>query len=238
MATLGFLAIPFLSEIIPKDRRAQINALATAISGIATSVGPIIQGSLNKHEVSRAKNGWQVGFYIGACLPVVSFVMVYFFHQPSPRYNPENLLIWTHMIRIYWPGVLVITAGLTFLLAGLQYGDNPFTWDSPTVLSCLIVGGIMILFFCVWGWKDTKHGFFHNSLFEQNNHTICLTLSFVGRINLFGGQAYLPRDIIRLFTSDALLTGVYNLPLNLAGIFGASICAAIVARMRKAKWVM
>ncbi|KAL4861575.1 hypothetical protein BDV12DRAFT_190985 [Aspergillus spectabilis] len=236
--TLGFLAVPLVAEIVPRDARAQTTGAAAMFAGIASSLGPIVQGAFISRNVGGHEHGWRTGFYLGAGFYGIGLILVTFFYRPGPRPNPEGLSVSQRLLRFDWIGIFLATAGLTIFLVGLQYGGHQYGWSSGLVLSCLILGAVCMGAFVLWEWKFTSTGIFSHELFGHPNYATCLVLSAVGGIVLFGGQAYLPQEIIALFTNDAILTGVYNLPFNLMSVVGAVGGAIVMRAMCEGKWVV
>ncbi|OJJ07749.1 hypothetical protein ASPVEDRAFT_155531 [Aspergillus versicolor CBS 583.65] len=234
--TCGFLAIPMSAEIVPKDQRGPILAASGLVSGVGYIIAPIVAGVFIKHNVGGQGDGWRVAFYLEVGLAFLSFVIILFCYHPAKRPNPDNLSFMTRLFRIDWTGVFLVTAGLTLFLVGLESGDNPTPWISGRVLACMAVGGVLIISFGFWEWLGTKNGIVAHSLFGNVNYPICLALNFVDGIVLFGGQAFLPQEIINLFTRDAIMTGVYNIPFNAMTIGGGVIAAIVLGIMKEAKW--
>lgn len=73
---------------------------------------------------------------------------------------------------------------------------------------------------------------------QKPNYAIVLILNFVAGTVLFGGQAYLPQEITTLFTDNALMTGVYNIPFNSMTIISGIICGFIMAKTKEAKAII
>lgn len=106
------------------------------------------------------------------------------------------------------------------------------------MLVCLIIGFTCLVGFGIWEWKGTKNGLLAHSLFEHSSYPVVLLLNVVGGMVLFGGQAFLPQEVILPFTSDAVLTGVYSLSFNLASIIGGIASGLWVVRTKEAKGVV
>ncbi|KAF2492735.1 MFS general substrate transporter [Lophium mytilinum] len=221
--TIGYLAIALTQEIVPKDKRPITQAITAVAAGVATIIGPIIGGAFIKHEVGGVNNGWRGPFYLGAGFFFIAFFTTLFFYNPGPRPNPENLPIKTRLAHVDWLGIFLVAAGLTLFLVGLFYGGNPDKWTSARVLAPLIVGAILLIIFGIYEWIGTKTGLLAHVLFKHRNFPIALSLNFVGGIVLFGGQAFLPQEIIQLYTSDAVLTGVDNLPFSISAVVGGAL---------------
>ncbi|KAJ5239848.1 hypothetical protein N7468_004467 [Penicillium chermesinum] len=233
--TCGFLAIPLSAEIVPKDQRARVQALSGIFAGLAYISGPIIAGAFIKYNVGGDGEGWRAPFYFLAGLSGLTFILIVVFYHPAPRPNPENLSPMTRFLKIDWIGVFLAAAGLTLFLVGIESGDNPTPWVSGRVLACIIVGGVCMIVFCLWEWLAVSDGIVAHSLFTDANYPICLVLNFVGGIVMFGGQAFLPQEITALFTSDAIMTGVWNIPFNAMTIGGAMASAVVLGITKEAK---
>lgn len=228
--TLGYLAIPLFTEVVPKDKRPVIQGFSGIVAGAASLLGPVIQGAFIGRELGGALEGWRVGFYLSAAFYAISFVLLALFYHPVAHPNEAGESITTRVMHIDWFGIFLVAAGLVLFLVGLQYGGNPYSWTSAMVLSTLIVGAVLLVVFGVWEWKGTTTGLFVHDLFNHRNFTLGLVLNFVSGIVLFGGQAYLPQEIAALFTTDAIIAGVYNIPFNsmsIVGGFGGGIIMGI-----------
>ncbi|KAE8331419.1 major facilitator superfamily domain-containing protein [Aspergillus sergii] len=236
--TLGYLTIPFISEIVPKDTRSLATGVVAVASSISTAIGPVIQGALITKNVGGANEGWRAGFYLGAALYGSASLLLLAFYKPSPRPNPEGLSVSRRLLKFDWCGIFMVTSGLTLFLYGLHEGGNPHPWSSARVLAPLIIGIACSIIFIGWEWKGTRHGVFDHAMFYHRNYSVTLVVSFVGGIVLFCGQAYLPQEIISLFTSNAILTGVYNLPFNTASMVGAIAGAIIMRAAKEGKWIV
>ncbi|KAF3309630.1 hypothetical protein TWF173_010719 [Orbilia oligospora] len=234
--TLGYLAIPLVAEVVPKDKRPMLQGIAGMIAGLASIAGPIIQGAFIKHNVGGVNEGWRAGFYMSAGFFAMTLVLLVLFYHPATRPSAEGgMSVSRRILEIDWLGVFLVASGLVLFLVGLQYGGNPYPWTSARVLCTLIIGAVLLISFGFYNGLIRKDGILHHALFEHQNFAICQVLSFVGGFVLFGGQAYLPQEITNLFTRDAVLTGVYNLPFNFLSIVGSFGAGAIMGKTKEAK---
>ncbi|KAF3255005.1 hypothetical protein TWF217_006707 [Orbilia oligospora] len=234
--TLGYLAIPLVAEVVPKDKRPMLQGIAGIIAGLASIAGPIIQGAFIKHNVGGVNEGWRAGFYMSAGFFAMTLVLLVLFYHPATRPSAEGgMSVSRRILEIDWLGVFLVASGLVLFLVGLQYGGNPYPWTSARVLCTLIIGAVLLISFGFYNGFIRKDGILHHALFEHRNFAICQVLSFVGGFVLFGGQAYLPQEITNLFTRDAVLTGVYNLPFNFLSIVGSFGAGAIMGKTKEAK---
>lgn len=234
--TLGYLSTPLLAEVVPKRWRPPIVGGGTVLVGFSGAAGGISQGAFMKQGVSGLNQGWRIGFYLGAGFWLLSFITVFLFYHPGARPNPEGLSTKQHLLKIDWTGIFLGAAGLVLALVGLQYGGNPYAWNSATVLCLLIIGFSTLIVFGLWEWKCVGEGLFPRSLFEHHNYSVTLALNFIEGMVIFISQAYIPQEIAALLTSDWLLLPVYNLPSLGGAMIGAIIVGIFVAKTREAKW--
>ncbi|KAH7177119.1 major facilitator superfamily domain-containing protein [Dactylonectria macrodidyma] len=228
--TLGYLSIPLFTEVVPKDKRPAVQGFSGIVTGTASLLGPMVQGAFIEKELGGKIEGWRVGFYISAILYAASFVLLAMFYHPIAHPNEAGESTMTRVMHIDWLGIFLVVTGLVLFLVGLQYGGNTYPWTSAVVLCTLIIGAVLLIIFELWEWKATSTGLFVHALFDHRNFTLGLLLNFVSGIVLFGGQAYLLQEIAALFTTDAIMAGVYNIPFNtmsIVGGFGAGIIMSI-----------
>jgi MFS family permease len=236
--TLDYLAIPLSAETVPKKDRPVISAISMIVAGVATVFGPLAQGGFIKHEIGGTGNGWRGGFYFGAGFFAVAFGLVFWLYHPQQRPNPENLSKVHRILKIDWFGVFFVTAGLCLFLVGLHYGNNPYPWDSAKVLATMIVGVLCILIFIAWEWKGTPVGLLRHDMFEHRNYAVTLLATFTSGMVFFGGQAYIPQEVLYIFTDDPVMTSVWTYPYNVACIIGATCSGIYMAWSKEAKGLM
>ncbi|RSM08373.1 hypothetical protein CDV31_008185 [Fusarium ambrosium] len=236
--TLGYLAIPLFTEVVPKDKRPAIQGFSGIVAGVASLLGPIIQGVFIEERVGGLLEGWRVGFYISAALYAIAFVLLTLFYHPAARPNQAGESTTAKLMHIDWLGIFLVAAGLVLFLVGLQYGGNPYPWTSATVLSTMIIGIVLLIILGAWEGKGTTTGLFTHALFDHRNFALGLVLNFVSGIILFGGQAYLPQEIAALFTTNATMAGVYNIPFNLMSIVGGFGGGILMGITKEAKGIV
>ncbi|OJI98278.1 hypothetical protein ASPVEDRAFT_37719 [Aspergillus versicolor CBS 583.65] len=234
----NLLASPLVQEIVPKRHRANAMACATLMSSVAFIGGPFIQGACMQQRVGGELDGWRVGFYIGAGIWALTGVSLLAFYRPMPRPNPGGLSVARRIRELDWPGILLVSAGVTLFLVGLQYGDNPHPWTSPIVLGPLVSGGVLCSLFCLWEWKGTATGIIPHALFHDKNYAIAICVRALGGMGLIGGQAYLPQVAVNVFGTGGLETSVWQLPLSISSVAGAFLGAVLIKLFREARWII
>ncbi|KAJ5360841.1 hypothetical protein N7517_010032 [Penicillium concentricum] len=220
-----FLASALAQEIVPKRQRPLLLAAITTVTSVSYICGPILEGVCIKQKVGGILEGWRIGFYIGAALWAITLAFITTLYHPMPRPNPEGLSIMQLLRKVDWLGIAFCSTGVTLFLVGLNYGGNPYSWDSAVVLGTLIPGLVVSLCFVLWEWKGTKTGLMHHDLFVDRNYVLTVYVRVVGGIALLGGQAYLPQVAASVFETDGLTTAVWQLPMTVSSMIGSVIAA-------------
>ncbi|KAL3429999.1 major facilitator superfamily domain-containing protein [Aspergillus tetrazonus] len=234
----NLLASPLVQEIVPKKYRATVVACSTFVSSFAFIGGPVIQGLCIQKGVGGERDGWRVGFYIGAGIWTITGVCLVAFYHPMRRPNPERFSVAHQIQKLDWPGIFLVSAGVALFLVGLQYGDNPYPWTSPIVLGTLIPGAVLCILFCLWEWKGTAAGIIPHALFHDKNYAVTICIRVVGGMGLLGGQAYLPQVAVNVFGTGGLETSVWQLPLSVSSVAGAFLGALLLKFFREARWII
>jgi MFS family permease len=236
--TLDFLAIPLSAEVVPKKHRPIISAISMIISGVATVIGPLVEGAFIKYHLGGDNQGWRAGFYFAAAFYAIAFILTAWLYHPQERPNPQGISKLRRVLLIDWFGVFLVTAGLVLLLVALNYGGNPDSWVSRKVLAPMILGIVCLLGFAAWSWKGTSEGIVRHDLFEHRNYSITLLAVFTAGMVFFGGQAYIPQEVLYLFTSDPVMTSIWSYPYNICTILGAAFSGIYMAWSKEAKGLM
>ncbi|RSL46539.1 hypothetical protein CEP54_013803 [Fusarium duplospermum] len=106
-------------EVVPKDKRPAIQGFSGIVAGVASLLGPIIQGVFIEEHVGGLLEGWRVGFYISAALYAIAFVLLTLFYHPAARPNQTRESTTAKLMHIDWLGISLVAAGLVLFLVGL-----------------------------------------------------------------------------------------------------------------------
>ncbi|ONH66409.1 Vacuolar basic amino acid transporter 5 [Cyberlindnera fabianii] len=145
----GIQSLVFIvgSEMVRIDKRPVAFAFLGAAFSVASVIGPIIGGAFTE------KVSWRWCFYINLPLGGVAFsALVYFFNPPPPKFT------WKQKFeQIDFVGIFLLCSGVVLFLLGLTFGGSEFPWRSGAVISCIVLGGVLIILFCVWNFKFSKN---------------------------------------------------------------------------------
>jgi EmrB/QacA subfamily drug resistance transporter len=122
------LSLALVTHVFPKEEQARAIGIWTAVSAIALGVGPLIGGAL-------ADVDWRLIFVIN--IPIVAGAIV------VVRAAALEIRDETAPPSIDWPGLVLLTAGLTAAVSALINADS-WGWTSGRTLG-LLAGGLLAL---------------------------------------------------------------------------------------------
>ncbi|KAJ5739323.1 hypothetical protein N7533_012107 [Penicillium manginii] len=165
-------------------------------------------------------------------------ICLFFGYKPPKRHTDFDHLSLTQKIaRLDLPGFMLLTAGITLLLTGLNLGGGLYAWASAPVLSTIIIGILCLFSFGFYEWKATTTGILHHELFRGGKtggrtFALCVGLIFIEGILLFSYTIFYPVLTTELFTKDAFLLAAREQPYWIAGGIGTVIYGYLSTRFR------
>lgn len=140
---VGSLTMIIVSDVVTLEKRGKYQGILGASLGMGNIIGPFIAAAF----VMRST--WRGFFWMISPLAACSAVVGYFLIPNNARKDGfrENI----H--RIDWYGVLASSIGIIFILIPISGGGSYFPWDSPMVLSMLVIGGCSFIAFGFIEWK-------------------------------------------------------------------------------------
>lgn len=125
------LSLALVTYVFPKEEQPRAIGIWTAVSGIALGLGPLIGGAL-------ADIDWRLIFVINIPVVVAAVVIV--------RAAALEIRDETTQPKIDWPGLVLLTGGLTAAVLALINGDN-WGWTSALTLGVLVAGILALVAF-------------------------------------------------------------------------------------------
>jgi EmrB/QacA subfamily drug resistance transporter len=125
------LSLALVTYVFPKEEQTRAIGIWTAVSGIALGIGPLIGGAL-------AEVDWRLIFVINIPIVVAAVVVV--------RAAALEIRDETRPPTIDWPGLVLLTGGLTTAVLALINGDD-WGWTSALTLGVLAVGILALVGF-------------------------------------------------------------------------------------------
>ncbi len=170
--TPGTLAI--IIRAFPPRQHGLAIGIYGGISGLGLIAGPVLGGLLVHGD------SWRWIFFVNVPLGVVALVMAVLF-VPESREETDS-------VPVDWPGLLLLSSGLLFLLFGFtRAGDEG--WTNIVVMGSCLFGIVLLVLFVITErrvrWPLVDLALFRNLPFVMG----CLSFFFFSAA-LFGSQPY------------------------------------------------
>lgn len=133
------LSSMIVSDIVTLKERGKWQGMIGACVGIGNMSGPFIAAAFVQ------KSTWRGFFWLLSPIAAVCAVLCLFV-LPTPVHQPRAD-VKTVMKRVDYGGIFFGSAALLLLLIPIAGGGDYFEWDSPMVISMLVLGGCCVLIF-------------------------------------------------------------------------------------------
>jgi EmrB/QacA subfamily drug resistance transporter len=182
-------------SIFPANNRGSAMGMAGIVIGLAPALGPTLSGWVIDNFT------WRDLF--GMIVPIVAVVIIlsfFFMRNVIKTTNPKLDIL----------SLLLSTAGFGSLLYGFSSVGTD-GWTSVTVLSTIIIGVVLILFF---GYRQlhVKNPFLEIRVFKSKEFTIATILSSAVMVAMVGAEMILPLYLQNVHGMSAFHSGLALLP--------------------------
>lgn len=214
------LVFAVAAEIVPRRYRSLAQGGMTGMQSSAGIVALLGGTSLCKNYVE----GWRVLWYFIAGFGAVTAVITYLCYNPPPRGLQTTLSLNEKLRCLDWVGICAVPIGLTLVVVGLTWSQNPYAWNNAHILAPFTLGMAILVFSIFYEVKIKKNGLFHHDLFKKSrNFSLALVQIFVEGSVFFTANTFFTTEIAVLFTSDPFQIG-----LRFSMTFFAAFAASFV----------
>lgn len=137
------LTMIIVSDVVSLRERGKYQGILGASLGIGNVIGPFIAAAF------IMKSTWRGFFWLISPLSACSIVVGYFLIPNNTRKDGFR----TNIRRIDFFGIIASSIGIIFLLIPISGGGSYFEWNSPMVISMLVIGGCSLVAFLFIEWK-------------------------------------------------------------------------------------
>ncbi|EUC35742.1 hypothetical protein COCCADRAFT_24304 [Bipolaris zeicola 26-R-13] len=184
------LSSMIVSDIVTLKERGKWQGMIGACVGIGNMAGPFIAAAFVQ------KSTWRGFFWMLSPIAALCGVLCLFV-LPTPVDQPRAD-VKTVMKRIDYGGIFFGSAALLLLLIPIAGGGDYFEWNSPMVISMLVLGGCCVLVFVYIEHRVAVLPMMPLTLFKSGPVSVMLIQNF-----LFGMVAYSQTYYLPLFMQNA-----------------------------------
>ncbi|RCI12003.1 hypothetical protein L249_1076 [Ophiocordyceps polyrhachis-furcata BCC 54312] len=211
----SYTLVAFIAE--PK-KRAAYTGLLGAIFGIGSVLGPLLGG------VFSSRSTWRWCFYINLPIGVLPVLTIVPLKEKLLQMDPLGTC-------------LLMGAIITYLMA-VHYGGQIYPWSSSLVVGLLVGSCLLSIAFCVCEYWQGDRAIVIPRLFKQRRIGLSAIYSILQSGAFFSMIYYLPLYFQAIRGSDAVVSGVQNLPFILAAMLGALGAGIFISSTGMATLVM
>lgn len=219
------LAFVILSEVVPIDKRPLGMTILSVTFAVASVLGPLIGGAFTTHVT------WRWSFYIN--LPVGGFalaVFLYSFRPPLPKVD-----IWEELKQFDYIGTFFFISGSVILLLAITFGSSDFPWNSGAVISCFVLGPVLLIIFAIWNFRFSKNQIIGTDVITTPQ-IIASALSISGVysasiVTMIYASVYF--QVIR--DSSAMGAGLHLLPSIIATVISSIVAGGAIQKLKYVK---
>ncbi|KAJ2796386.1 hypothetical protein H4R20_005547 [Coemansia guatemalensis] len=220
------LTLVIVSDIVPLRKRGPFMAVFSLVFSASSVVGPLLGGVFTDNVT------WRWIFWLSE--PVAGFVIVaivVLLRLPRQR---QGASIWTKLRRIDYLGIFLLVGGMVAFLMGLTLPGTSHRWLSPEVVTCLVVGIVVLTAFFIVEWRFAYDPVVPLRLFRIRNVASMMAASFFMGACLFTPIYYIPIFYNVVENTSSTTAGIYLLPFVI-GIMITSITTGYLV-MRYGKY--
>jgi EmrB/QacA subfamily drug resistance transporter len=213
------LSVTTIGDIFSPRERGRWMGLIMSVFGLGSIVGPLVGGLITDHW------GWRWVFYVNLLPGLIALGLISFL---LPRIAAHG------RVRIDWPGIALLIAGLVPILIGLTWAGITYPWASPQVIGSIGGGALVLVAFAIWENRATEP-VLSLHLFESRAFTVAVILSFLMGIALFGSLTFLPLYAQGVLGYSAQDAGLVLSPMMIGFVVGSLIGGQVTTRTGRYK---
>jgi EmrB/QacA subfamily drug resistance transporter len=204
----GTLSI--IADAFPPHERGKAMGTWAGVSALALAIGPVVGGFLTEHV------SWRAIFYLNIPVAIVAVAATIFAVRESRDTSVGK--------DVDYPGVAVLTAGLTALVLALVEG-NAWGWGSPAILALFGTAALMLPLF-VWVENRVKAPMVQFDLLSDRNFLGAVVVALVITFSMMGVFFFLALYMQDILNYSPLEAGVRFLPSTLMIVGGLILVSA------------
>ncbi|KAF4509208.1 hypothetical protein G6O67_005493 [Ophiocordyceps sinensis] len=197
------LTMIIISDVVTLERRGKYQGIIGSMIGLGSVTGPFLAAAF----VERAT--WRALFWMLAPLGALNGLLAYFYlpsKEPTTTFSQG-------VKNIDWMGTLTSSVGTIFLLIPISGGGAYFPWNSPLVISMLVIGSVSLVLFVLVEWKLAKLPVMPLSMYRNPVVVVLLAQSFLLGLVYQSYIYYIPLYLQNAHQFPILISALVFIPM-------------------------
>lgn len=191
------------TEITTIDKRPVLFAVRGLTYVVASVLGPIIGGIFGTYA------SWRWCFYLNLCCSAIIFPFFILTYRPKmPKTTLREKLKTIDFLDNFF-----MVSSCVLLLLGLSFGQTSNEWGSVSVISCFVLGGILLIIFIAWNFKYSKYPVIPKKVFFNKHIFICFLIIMMSYSAMMVCIQFLSVYFKNVIGHNAFHTGLSLIPL-------------------------
>ncbi|MDO4912558.1 MAG: MDR family MFS transporter [Lactobacillus sp.] len=208
------ITMPIMQTIIltifpPEKRGVAMGTVGIAI-GVAPAIGPTLSGFLVDHLT------WRDVFGVEIPLTIIVLLLSFFFMKNVLEVSHDKFDVLSGVLAVFGFGII--------LYGFAEVGSKG--WGNSTVISCIVVGAIIIGLFAYRQFK-MEHPFLELRVFKTWRFTLTTIIASLSYTAMISAEMVLPMYIQNILGNSAFQSGLILLP----GALGMMIMSPISGQL-------
>ncbi|KAI0203560.1 fungal trichothecene efflux pump [Astrocystis sublimbata] len=194
-----------VGELVPNKYRPAVLSFIFATSAPIAGIGSVISRAIYENP----NLGWRWTYHLNTIVVAVATVLLFFFYHP-PTFDllHERKTKREILKQLDYVGSFLWIAGLTLFLIGISVGGSVYPWTSPTTLSTIIIGGVLLIILFVYeSYVDLKYPAIPVKFFRNRGFISLVACATVATMFYYSAVLLWPQQVKALFTSDIYYGG-------------------------------
>ena len=219
------LVLIIVSDLVSLRDRGKYQGILASVYAIATSLGPILGGSIVDHL------GWRFVFFPSIPLGILTLCII-LFGLKMPMFQGNA---WHKLKRLDYPGALTLVFALTTLLLAINWGGQTFPWSSPVIISLFTSFAVFLVAFVLIECYLSVEPIVPMHLLKIRNVSLIFSINFLAGIVFLGIMFYGPMYFQIVRGMNATDSGIHMLPFILALVLCSLGSGAIITVFGRVK---
>ncbi|PVH71282.1 putative major facilitator superfamily transporter [Cadophora sp. DSE1049] len=232
------IGIQLLTSIAAVTELVPISQRGITIGYIVMGFMPFAPASL--YGQLLAEHSWRYVPLVIGVLALVGFVIIAIWYKPPPRVNSLGLTKRQILGRIDFIGAFFAISGVTLFLVGLNWGEQPYAWNSAHVIACMTVGLGLLVIFVIYEKFFAPYPLFPGELIQHPRlfFVICF-LCLTSGVNFIPVVVFWTIQCYTVYGASFRDAGIWLLPIGFCIAGGAIISAGLMTVFKtKIHWIL